>query len=89
MFFALLLAVFISRGAGKEVLRLSKVVGENAPNAERLELVVGDVTEVLFVSKESIITEADVEDAWPQLMGQGAQVGVKLNEQGAARMGEA
>lgn len=87
--FPLLLTAFISRGAGQEVLRVSRVVGEHAPNAERLELVAGDDKEVLFVSRESIITEDDVEDAWPQSTGHGAQVGIKLSEQGAARMGEA
>lgn len=97
MKFALLFGAFVFAaflkpalaGDSKVILRVARVLEKGAENVELMTLVRGEEKEELHVSKESIVTDKDVEDAWPQQQGNTVQIGIKLNEAGADRMGEA
>lgn len=97
MKFALLFGAFVFAaflkpalaGDSKVILRVARVLEKGAENVELMTLVRGEEKEEFHVSEESIVTDKDVEDAWPLQQGSSIQVGIKLNDAGAVRMGEA
>lgn len=86
--FLITILLFWAGVCSGETLRISRVVGEAAENAERMTLKTKKHEEHLFVSKERVITEADVKDASVDWTQDGV-INVRLTEAGAEKMREA
>lgn len=71
-----------------DTLRISGLAENAGADAERMVLKNDDAEEVLFVKKEAVLGDADIEQAWPDPT-HGNQIQVKLNEEGGRKLKEA
>ncbi len=81
-----LLLAFTAIGSGiggAESFRISQVVIQAGEGVEEMNYINGGHEEKLFVKKEAVVTEKDVEFAWVDTR---KEISIRFNEEGAAKM---
>jgi preprotein translocase subunit SecD len=85
---ALLLWILIgwSPASAEEALRVSRVVATSGEGIERMTFKSGDREEVLFVERKAVVSTADVQEAWAEILPSSRRISVRLKPEGAKKM---
>ena len=75
-----------SPASAEEALRISRVVAAAGEGIERMTFKSGDHEEVLFVEKEAVVSTADVQEAWAEILPSTRCISIRLKPEGAKRM---
>ena len=85
LIFTLLFACIAA--SAEDVFRVSRVVKAAGEGIERMTFKAGDHEEVLFVEKAAVVSAADVQEAWAEILPSMRGIAIRLKPDGGRKMG--
>ncbi len=78
--------IALSSVSAEEALRVSRVVAAAGEGIERMTFKSGDHEEVLFVERKAVVSTADVQEAWAEILPSTRWISIRLKPEGAKKM---